>query len=239
MLIASFFIKSAIYAQNSDTVVQHIYQDDALTSDLIYSSQDSLSLLISENKMALYGNAHINYEGMDIVADYIEIDMNSNEVYASGLPDSNGVMQGYPVFKDKGTTYNVHQLRYNMNTKQATIKSFRTQEDDGYITGETIKLQKNEHIHIKKGTYTTCSLEHPHYAFNLSKMIVIPDDKIISQAGYLSISGVPTPLVVPFGLFPNSKKSKAGILMPAPGVSEQQGFFLQNLGTKLNVHRVT
>lgn len=230
MLIAGFFIKPALFAQNNDTVIQRVYQDDALTSDLIYSSQDSLSLLISENKMALYGNAHINYEGMDIVADYIEIDMNSNEVYASGLPDSNGVMQGYPVFKDKGTTYNVHQLRYNMNTKQATIKSFRTQEDDGYITGETIKLQKNEHIHIKKGTYTTCSLEHPHYAFNLSKMIVIPDDKIISQAGYLSISGVPTPLVVPFGLFPNSKKSKAGILMPAPGVSEQQGFFLQNLG---------
>jgi hypothetical protein len=60
---------------------------------------------------------------------------------------------------------------------------------------------------------------------------VIPDDKVITGPIFVEVSGIKTPLGLPFGFFPNVKnKSKGGILIPYVGQSPNQGFFLQNGG---------
>lgn len=62
-------------------------------------------------------------------------------------------------------------------------------------------------------------------------MKIIKDDKIVTGPAYLEIMNVPTPLMVPFGFFPNKKGRKSGILVPSYGASPILGFFLKDGGT--------
>ena len=55
------------------------------------------------------------------------------------------------------------------------------------------------------GKLTTCDRPNPHYHFQVSRMMVIPDDKIVTGPAYMKVGKVPTPLALPFGLFPNKK----------------------------------
>jgi len=61
-------------------------------------------------------------------------------------------------------------------------------------------------------------------------MMVIPDDKIIAGPAYMKVGNVPTPLALPFGLFPNTKGGSSGVLIPTWGRSEQLGYYLLNGG---------
>jgi len=86
-------------------------------------------------------------------------------------------------------------------------------------------------INVYKGEYTTCNLdEHPHFAFRFNKAKVIPDSKIITGPAYMQIEGMPTPLGVPFGYFPNKMGRKSGIIVPTYGESRNRGFFLEGGG---------
>ena len=92
------------------------------------------------------------------------------------------------------------------------------------------KRQPNEEVHSKGGMLTTCDRPRPHYHFKVSRMTRIPDDKIVAGPAYMKVGNVPTPLAIPFGLFPNKPRGASGIPSP-PGESEQLGFFLLNGAT--------
>ena len=83
---------------------------------------------------------------------------------------------------------------------------------------------------IKKGKYTTCELGDPHFEIAFSKAKVIQHDKILIGPAYLSFTGVPTPLAIPFGFFPLDAQHKSGLVMPSFGQSNTQGFYLRDLG---------
>jgi lipopolysaccharide assembly outer membrane protein LptD (OstA) len=88
----------------------------------------------------------------------------------------------------------------------------------------------NNITNVYQGSYTTCDLEDPHFAFRFKKAKVIPDNKIVTGPAYLEIEGVPTPLFIPFGLFPNKKGQRSGIVIPSYGESTNRGFYFENGG---------
>jgi hypothetical protein len=204
--------------------------ESPLEAKVVYNATDSIRFDIQEQKVYLFGGASIEYQDIFLSADYIEYGFNDNLVSAEGSIDSLGNLVGTPIFKEKESSFEAQSMIYNFKTGKGVIKEVRTQEGDGYLHSEVTKKQPNDHIHLAKGKYTTCSLDHPHYYFNLSKAVVIPDDKIIAGPTYLVIAGVPTPLAVPFGYFPNKKGEAAGILIPTYGDSPDLGFFLLNGG---------
>jgi hypothetical protein len=59
---------------------------------------------------------------------------------------------------------------------------------------------------------------------------VINKNKIVTGPAYLTIEGIPTPLLIPFGFFPNKQGRSSGIIFPAFGESAQRGFYFQHLG---------
>jgi hypothetical protein len=79
------------------------------------------------------------------------------------------------------------------------------------------KRHANGEVHSKGGTDHHLRPAPPALLLRASRMIVIPDDKIVSGAAYMKIGPVPTPLVLPFGFFPNKKNGSAGMLIPAWG----------------------
>ncbi|MBK8444697.1 MAG: hypothetical protein IPL35_15395 [Sphingobacteriales bacterium] len=78
--------------------------------------------------------------------------------------------------------------------------------------------------------YTTCSYEEPHFKITTEKVKVIPKKTIVSGPANLVIQNVPTPLILPFGIFPITQGRASGILMPAYGESPSLGFFLKDGG---------
>ncbi|MCD4680451.1 MAG: LPS-assembly protein LptD [Bacteroidales bacterium] len=221
---------------NKDTIVNDTSfrsrqrSGKALSSLVEYSSFDSIRFDVQVQKVYMFGNAEINYDKINLKAAYIEIDFTKSELFAEGLPDSTGEVVGTPVFEEGGKSFNSKQMFYNFDTKKGLIKYVITQEGEGYIHGSIIKKMSDDIIYIKGGKYTTCSHEHPHFEFRFDKSKVIPDDKIITGPAYLVIEGVPTPLAIPFGLFPNKKGQTSGILIPTWGNSANRGYFFENGG---------
>lgn len=224
---------SLIFYKDSSAVVTKIdttISKDAIKSKVKYVAKDSMRFDMSVEKIYLFGEAQVNYENIELTADYIEVDLTKNTVLANGVEDSTGKLTGLPVFKEGAQEYEAGKMVYNFETKKGKISEVKTQEGEGYIKGNEVKKTGTEVLYIRNGYYTTCNLDDPHFSLATAKLKVIPGDKIVTGPTILKIDDVPTPLGLPFGLFPNTTGRSSGILIPTYGDSRQLGFFLRNGG---------
>jgi hypothetical protein len=204
---------------------------DELEFKVEYKSFDSIEYDLVSKKVFMFNNASINYGDINLTASYIEIDFNKNEIYATGLPDSTGKETGLPVYKQGDQQFKSKTMRYNIKSKKGLIKDVVTEDGNGFLHGETVKKQSNNEADISKGWYTTCDNEdHPHFAFRYNKSMVIPKKRIVTGPAYLVVEDVPTPLMIPFGWFPNKQGQRSGIILPTYGESAERGFYFEGMG---------
>jgi lipopolysaccharide assembly outer membrane protein LptD (OstA) len=201
-----------------------------IESEVLYNSLDSFKISLAEQKVYLYGEAQVNYQNIELKADYIEFDMTNNVVMATSLSDTAGKPTGKPVFKQGDETFQSDTLRYNFDTKKGVIKYIFTQQGEGYLHSKQTKRLESGHIHMKGGKYTTCDAEHPHFYIGLTRAIVIPEKKILSGPAYLVMEDIPLPLFLPFGFFPNTKERSSGLIIPTYGYEQRRGLYLRNGG---------
>ncbi len=225
-------ISNPDYAASADSSLPSpkVISPNAISSTVEYSAKDSVVNDLQRRYTYLFGGAVVKYEDMELRADYIEIDFKNSELYASGVADSNGRLHGNPVFIQTDANYHAREIKYNFQTKKGKITHVITTQDDGYIHGEQVKKMGDNVAYIKRGKYTTCELDDPHFEVSFSKAKVIQHDKILIGPAYLSFTGVPTPLVLPFGFFPLDTKHKSGLVMPSFGQANTMGFYLNDLG---------
>lgn len=206
-------------------------QSTRLETKIDRTAKDSIIQDLQNRKVYLYGEASIVYGDIKLQAAYIEVDFAKNEVFAHGVQDSTGKLIGTPVFTESGQTFESEEITYNFDTKKGLISKVFTEDGQGYLHGTQVKKMPNDNINIRSGSYTTCNLrEHPHFEFRFRKSKVIPDNKIVTGPAYLVIEEVPTPLAIPFGLFPNNSGQRSGIVIPTYGESSNRGFYFENGG---------
>ena len=227
-------VKDTIKTDSSKINKSQQQKDNFVLEDVIeYSANDSITMDYINRKAYLYGNyeyAEINYQNINLKAGYIEIDFNRKELYARGFEDSTGKIINTPIFKEGEKKYESEGLHYNFDTKKGLISGVFTEEGQGYLHGEKVKKSEDNSAWIKKGMYTTCSRKHPHYQIQFQKARVIPSDKIVTGPANLIIEDIPTPLWIPFGIFPNKKERANGLIIPSIGESANRGFFLREGG---------
>lgn len=203
---------------------------NAIETKVEYKAVDSIQFSVDAKKVYLFGEAQIKYGDIELKAAYVEFDMSNNVVTATSLPDSAGNEIGKPEFKDDREEFTAKRIKYNFDTKRGVIDGVFSEQSDGYLhSGRTKKMENNE-FHLKKGKYTTCEHENPHFYVALSRAKVIPDDKIISGPANIVIEDIPLPIGIPFGFFPNSSGRASGILIPQYGEEQNRGFFLRDGG---------
>jgi lipopolysaccharide export system protein LptA len=205
-------------------------QDQELEGKVEYVGNDSMVCIMSESKLLLYGNSHVNYGSMDLRSEFIEVDYKKNLVTAYGRKDSVGKNVGTPIFKEGADEMNAEKIMYNLKTKRGKIFNALTKQGELLVQGSEIKKDSTDIIYMKDMRCIPCKDEDARTKFRATKAKIIPDDKIVTGPMYLEVGGVPTPLALPFGFFPNTKKQKNGILLPMPGRSATQGFFMQDGG---------
>lgn len=183
-----------------------IYITDNSIEDIIKASAIDSMVHDQKNRILyLYGDAHVFYEKIAINASFIQVDFSKNEVYASYTLDKDSNRVGVPVFTDGVEDVVASKIKYNFNTKKGFIQETKIKQDENFLYMEVAKIHANEDIHFKKGRFTSCNLEEPHYHFQLSKAILIPEKRIVSGPMNLWVMGIPTPLGLPFIFIPQKK----------------------------------
>ena len=194
------------------------------------AAKDSM-VLIGQNNANLYGDCKVTYGDISLDAASIEMNLDNNMVYAVGVPDSSGTVQGSPVFTDNGTSYKSKTMRYNFKTEKGFITDVITEQGEGYLTGGTSKKIDKNTFYLENGRYTTCdNHDDPHFYLQLTKAKVRPKKDIVTGPAYMVLAGLPLPLAVPFGYFPFSEKYSSGIIFPTFGDDYNRGFYLSNGG---------
>lgn len=202
-----------------------------LDAPITYNAVDSIVVSLDGQKVYLYNDADVTYQDIELKANYIELDLNTKEVYAEGVPDSANVLQGTPVFTEGDETFECKTLRYRFDTQKGIITDVKTQEGDGYMQSDrTKKINANTFI-LKKGKYTTCDADHPHFYLRMTKAKVISNKKIITGPAYMVLEDFPIYFpMIPFGFFPNTPTYSSGIIIPTYGEEQNRGFFLREGG---------
>ncbi|MCW3078028.1 MAG: uncharacterized protein JWO32_2637 [Bacteroidetes bacterium] len=205
-------------------------EGESIETQISYGAEDSTVYLASASKVLLYGKATVVYADMNLKAEYIEIDYDKNLVTAFGKKDSAGKNVGTPVFKDGDQEMNAEKIMYNLKTKKGKIFNALTKQGELLVVGKEIKKDSSNVIYMKDMRCIPCQYEDARTVFKASRAKIIPDDKIVTGPMFLEIGGVPTPLGLPFGYFPNTKKQHNGILLPQFGNSTALGYNLRDGG---------
>ena len=204
----------------------------AIDTRIDYKAKDSIFFDLRRNTVHLFEKSRIDYGDIELTAAKIEVYFDRDEISAFPKHDSLGKEIDRPFFKDSRQEFEARELTYNLNTGKARIKNIVTREDDMLIHGDRVKKMPDNTAFVQRARFTTCDLEHPHYFIAARRAKIIPNDKVVTGGAMLFLNDVPTPLAVPFGLFPNTNKHSSGILVPSYGESTnpEQGFFLRNGG---------
>jgi len=197
---------------------------------VIYSAKDSITTDLTQKKVYLYNNSKIKMGNIELESGHISIGFENKELHAEGSKDSSDNISQHPIFKEKGTEYKAKIIDYNFETKKGLIKGVFTKEGEGYLHGEKVKKVDDRTMYIGGGQFTTCDLEHPHFALNFNKAKVVTQDKIVTGPAWFSVMDIPLPLAVPFGYFPFTDQKKSGFLMPTYGYAQNRGYYFRNIG---------
>jgi hypothetical protein len=225
----AFTLDDTLNLNNDTTIQSWKISPNAVTSIIDYAATDSVSFDMDSSHAHLYNQVVLNYEDVNLTSYYVKVHFSKNELYARGDTDTSGVLHGQPVFKQESYEVKSHELSYNFNSKKGLIRNVITQEGESYLHGEIVKKNPDNTSFIRRGKYTTCNLEHPHFEVSFGKAKVIPNDKIVTGPIFLRIAGIPL-IPFPLGLFPHTDKHRNGIILPKFGQRVDIGPYLEGIG---------
>jgi lipopolysaccharide assembly outer membrane protein LptD (OstA) len=208
---------------------------DSVNGKVEYKA-DSTEFDKVQNIVYLYGNARVNYQGLELDADFIRFDQKNSTIFARGSKDKNGKYVGRPIFKMElqGTSV-ADSLLYNTKSGKASVFNVFSEQEGGFFSGGRAKKQPDNEVHAKGQTYSTCNLPHPHFGIHITQGIAT-ENQIITGPVYLKIEDIPFPIGLPFAFFPKPNKKASGIILPTPGEDFTRGFFLRDGGYYLGLN---
>ncbi|TDI69717.1 MAG: LPS-assembly protein LptD [Bacteroidetes bacterium] len=200
-----------------------------------YYAKDSIVMDRENEIVYLYGEAKIDYGDITIEAAKIIFDQKNNLLSAQGTTDSTGKDIGNPVLTESGMMYTTDGMQYHFGNRRALTTGLVTEQSQGYLHGEEVYKNENDELFVNHAKYTTCNLAHPHFEIR-SRRLKRSGRNIISGPFNIYINDVPTPLGLPFGMFPDPETRSSGIIVPTYGEERQRGFFLRDGGYYFNLN---
>ncbi len=206
--------------------------DDGEIKDVItYKAADSIVYDMNTKKMYLYNGSDVHYQKIQLNANLVDFDWNTFTLTSQGTIDSSGALEGNPVFTDDGKEYKAKKMKYNFKTKKGIVFEVLTKEGEAYIHSEVVKKNEFDEWYGQGTKYTTCDIEdHPHFYFKAKKVKMVPGKVMVTGPANLWVGDVPTPLYLPFGIFPVKQGKRSGIVLPEYGQDAILGFFIRNGG---------
>ncbi|MGX5820588.1 putative LPS assembly protein LptD [Chitinophaga lutea] len=215
----------------SDTTIRPIrISKDSLSAPVYYKAKDSIVMFVKKKEFHLYNKADVKYEQTQLTGNTMDFNQASGILTSRMGLDTAGKPFDRAVLNDGTTSSEMDSVQYNFTSGKAMIFQTRAQYGEGYVSSNRVKKQPDNTVFGFRNGYTTCNLDTPHFAFRAKKIKVIPDKLIVSGPANLEIEGIPTPLFIPFAIFPISHGQRTGLLPPQYVVNQQKGIGLENGG---------
>ena len=200
--------------------------NDSLDAPVYYEAEDSAVVLIKDEKIIMYGKTKTDYK-----ADYPYRSNGRNEpdnpdCYCNRYKRQSGRSIGKGNFKDGEQEFQSDTIKFNSKTQKGLTRNTFTQQGELFVNGEDIKKYDDNTIYIKRGIFTTCNLDEPHFGFRANKMKVINKKLAVSGPAHPEFEGVPIPVYLPFGFYPLSQGRHSGFLPPQFTTNDQFGIGL-------------
>jgi hypothetical protein len=218
---------------------------DAITEPVDYYSRDTTWFDVESEQIHLYGDAKIIYGAQELKAGYIIFDIGKDEATAYETKASKGRVAEKVIFTDGSQDITSGKLRFNFESKKGLIEDAVTQQGEFQVLGQRTKYVSKDanpaidydEIFNTNSLVTTCTADHPHFGIRARKLKVVPDKLAIAGFSNLEIMGVPTPLFLPFGLFPLIQGKSSGLIFPNLWTYEERfGLGLQGVGYYFNIN---
>ncbi|WP_412063288.1 putative LPS assembly protein LptD [Rubrivirga sp. IMCC45206] len=203
-----------------------------------YTAVDSIRVVLAPrgapeggpgDVVSLFGNVQTEYEGATISAGRVDYET-ANEVLRAGPVRSDSGDVGLPSYSGEQGQFTGRSFVYDLRSQRGRVTGAKTVIEDGYLLGGILK-QKDEHVvFAQNAAYTTCELDHPHYAVEAGRMKIVDGERVYTGPVQLKLLGLPMPVLLPFGYFPTADGRRSGPLPVKYGSDSSYGLFLENLG---------
>ncbi len=193
----------------------------AVERDKVTYEAGKITFEVPKNRIRLEQDAHLRYEDLALKAPEVLFDSKKQILTASGSP----------VLEDKADTLRGSRLAYDLSARKGAVFDARTRYQSGWYSGGRIRRLGDNVLDVHDATYTTCSLESPHYAFEATRMKIYLKDKILARPIEFVVRGIPL-LALPYWVFPIRDDRHSGLLVPQIqfGFSSGGGGFIRNAG---------
>ena len=206
-------------------------QDQDQDKPIQFSAQDSLVLTFSPegDTASLIGSARVQYGEATLEAHEIQILFEQNELHAVGAQTEEGLV-GPPQFRRGSEEFQGTELAFSLRSERGRVVGARTAMDEGFISGEVVKVASDSTLYISDGAYTTCAcVDDPSYSLRADRMKVVEEKWVYTGPIQLFLFNIPTPLWLPFGFLPAQEGRRSGPLPPRYG-EDERGFYLRDWG---------
>ena len=219
----------SIAMQKVDTFSLRLSKD-TLDAPINYYAEDSAVVMIKNKKIFLYGKTKTEYKDVTLTAPQVGIDQQTQIMTAVNKKDSTGAVSEEAIFKQAENEFTSDTITYNIKSQKGLTKNTITQSGEMFVHGDVVKKVNENVTFVKKGVFTTCNLDDPHFAFKANKLKVVNKKVAVSGPAHPEFEGVPIPIYVPFGFYPLSQGRHSGFLPPQFATNDQMGIGLEGMG---------
>jgi len=195
------------------------------------SAQEKTDLIIraqtrwtEKDRIIAVGNVEIEYGDLKLIADRVELDTKTKDVFAVGI-DRNVILQ----LPDEVIIFK--SVSFNLNTRQGKFEE-AVGFLEPFIRYEAASIERKEEnlYSFGRSEFTSCAQPIPRWKFSCARANFKKNDYIEMWGAVFSIKKIPI-FYLPYMRYPLDRERATGFLMPqlglsgAKGVSYTQGFY--------------
>jgi len=170
-----------------------------------------------QNLGKAYGSAIVKYEDVTLTADKVWADMDAEIIEA----------EGNVILQTKDQTLMAKHILFDLKNKKGVLKDGMSVDTPWYYYGKSMyRLSKNDSL-IEKGMMTSCSLDHPHYSFEASSIVIHLGKELVAKNIIFKIGGVPL-MYLPVYRRSLEKNKRASFVFKI-GSNSFEGYYIKNI----------
>jgi parvulin-like peptidyl-prolyl isomerase len=128
-----------------------------------------------------HGDAVVEYEDVILKADHVWADLAAEVIEA----------QGNVKLEMKDQTITAEHMLFDLKDKKGMMKDGLSFDNPWYHSGKEMSRLNDEDSLIEKGAMTSCSLDHPHYFFEASQIVIHLKKELVAKHVVFKIGGIP------------------------------------------------
>ena len=163
------------------------------------------------------GNAVVKYEDVTLIADNVWADMDAEIIEASGNVS----------LQTKDQTLMAKHLLFDLKNKKGELQDGMSVDTPWYYYGRSMYRISQKDSLIEKGLMTSCSLDHPHYSFEASSIVIHLEKELVAKNVVFKIGGVPL-MYLPVYRRSLEKDKRARFVFKI-GSNTFEGYYIKNI----------